>query len=156
MKKINLLYVSMILLVIISFVLGMYQYNSCKLKRIEIDEDIKIEELPETDHIMQKINEKKQEVICALDTEKLPNEDYYNYVSGKGTGKNVNCSILLKQDDEYYEIKTLLEGDTNGPKVNFTGCIKSKYLKENYELMLYDKECQKIYTYTGGASENNS
>ena len=151
MKKINLLYISIALVVVITLVLLIYQYTSCKPKKIEIDENnIEIEELPETDHIMQEINNKILKAICAIETDKFQEKDYYNYVIGRGKGKEVNCSLLLKMDGQYYELKTILEGDTQAPKVNISGCIKSKYLKDNFELLLYDKEKQKIYKYTRG------
>ena len=145
MNKINLLHISIMLLLMIALIFFVYQYISSIPRKIQISEDTEIEELPKTDHAMQDINSKMKKAVCAIETEKLLTEDYYNYVSGKGVGKKANCSILLKMDGEYYEIKTLLEGDVQSSKVNFVGCVKSKYLKEGYELLLYDKEKQKKY-----------
>lgn len=156
MNKINLLHISIILLLMIILAFFLYQYRSSIPKKINISEDIEIEELPKTDQAMQDINNKMKKVICSIETEKLSSEDYYNYVSGKGVGKKANCSILLKMDGEYYEIKTLLEGNVQVSKVNFVGCVKSKYIKEGYELLLYDKEKQKIYTYIGGTNERKN
>ena len=154
-SKIELIHIAIILILLIVLVLIIYQNNSVALHKISISENIEIEEVESTYKVIENINGKVKKIICGIETNKLLEKEYYNYVTGKGKGRDVNCSILLKKDNQYYKIKTL-QGETKEEKTNFEACIKNKYLEEEYEIFLYDKEKQKIYKYTGGVSERNN
>ena len=167
LSKIELIHIAIILFLMLTLIFVIYQNTSCALKKIEISENVETENLPETDHAIEDINTNKRvkKLVCAIDVDKLPEKEYYNYVTGKGTGRTVNCSILLKTDGNYYKVKTLQEetqegenqkGEIKAGKINLIGCVKNEYIKENSELLLYDEEKQKIYIYTGGSSETNS
>ena len=85
-----------------------YQNTSCAPKKIEISENIETEILPEIDHAIDDTNKRVKKLISAIDVDKLPEKEYYNYVTGKGTGRIVNCSILLKMDGNYYKVKNII------------------------------------------------
>ena len=156
LSKIQLIHIVIILFLMLVLIFAIYQNISCAPKKIEISENVETEILPEIDHAIEDTNKRVKKLICAIDVDKLPEKEYYNYVIGRGTGRTVNCSILLKTDGNYYKVKTLQEGEIQGEKINLVGCVKNKYVKENSELLLYDVEKQKIYTYTGGSSETTN
>ena len=160
LSKIQLIHVAIIIFLMLTLIFVIYQNTSCAPKKIEISENIETEILPEIDHAIEDTNKRVKKLICAIDVDKLPEKEYYNYVTGKGTGRIVNCSILLKMDGNYYKVKTLQEETQKGEiqigKINLIGCVKNKYIKENSELLLYDEEKQKIYTYTGGSGETTN
>ena len=155
-SKIELIHIAVILVFIIFILFLIYQNKSITPYKTSINEDMEIEELAANEKVVSDINEKKKKITCTLETSKLPEKEYYNYVTGKGKSKDVDCEILVKQDGQYYKIKTIQEGDTKASKINLVGCIKNKKLKEEYEIFLYDKQKQKLYKYTGGVSEENS
>lgn len=154
-SKIELIHIAIILIIILTLLFLIYQYKSIMPHKISINENIEIEEVSSTDKVVEDINEKKKKIICTLETAKLPEKEYYNYVTGRGKGIEVDCSILLKMDEQYYKIKTLQEDGAEEGKIKLVGIVKNKYLKEEFEILLYDNQKQKIYQYTGGISEKD-
>lgn len=153
MKNNFFLCITIIWGVLIFIIFGLYQYNSLKPKKIEIDTS-NVEIIKE-DCNVQDISKNKKKVTCVLDEKYIDEKEYYNYVIGKGTGIKINCTILLKTDDERtYKLKTLVEKNED-KKIYFTSCIKSKYLKDNYKIFIINNENNKIYEYIGENSENN-
>lgn len=159
LKKVQLFHIVIILVIVIPIVFIIYQKASVRPKEIKIENTEQSERLPEEDFSIKDISEKTKLITCAIDVSKLPKEEFFNYVSGKGTGTKINCCIVLKIKDRYYKLKTILQESaitvTEG-KINFEAVVKSKYLGENCEILLYDNENKKVYQYIGGKSEENN
>ena len=160
LEKIQLVHIVIILFLAILIIFWFYQNNSTKLKQINIDDiDAQVKELPEVDYNVQNINNKIKKITCAIDVTNLSSQEYFNYVSGKGVGIKVNCSIILKLENKFYKLKTLLQESATtivGGKINLVACVKNKYLKENYEILLYDNDGKQAYKYVGGTSEETN
>ena len=151
LKKIELFHIVIIVFIILGVFFAYYQYSSTVPKKV----DIKINETKELEQSnlqIEDISSKKKKIICKIDEKYLTEKEYTNYVIGKGTAREVDCSIILKVGEQYYKIKTLQQGST-GKKINLTGCVRTNYVKENSEILLYDNENQTLYKYSGGQSE---
>ena len=154
-EKIELVHIVIVLILVIFAIFGYYQYSSSVPKKANI-------EISQTQQIqrdyfnMEDINNKSKKITCQIDSKYLKEKDYDNYVLGKGKAREIDCYIILKSGDNYYKIKTLHQGNTEDGRVNLVGCIKTKYLVENCEILLYDNENQILYEYVGGQSEGNN
>lgn len=137
-------------LIIIIFVL--WQHNSGTLKMIKVKEEIVLTNLPQTYLQEEIIGNNKDIITCAINLNQIEDKEFLNYVSGEGIGKKVNFDIIVKKDGIYYRIKTI-EGKRDEEKVYLTGYVKTKYLPDNYEILLYNKDSNKIYDYNGGTNE---
>ena len=140
-KKIELVHVAIVLLFIVVVIFFGYQYKSSIPKKIEVDNE-KIEKLSDSEYTVQNATSKVKKITCSIDKEKIPEEEFYNYISGtgkgkekKGTGRRVNCSILVKSEDGYFKLKTLMEKEEDG-KIYLVGCARNKYLDEKSEILL--------------------
>ena len=139
-KKIQLIYLAILLGAGILIIFYGYQYFSRVPKKINIDENLISEESLQTDYNIQDIN--------AIQTKYFPKEKYKNYVLGEGEGKKVNCNILLKSDDKYYKLKTLVQGSPEEEIVNLIAIGKNKYFEKDYQILIYDNENERIYQYS--------
>lgn len=158
LKKVQLTHIAIILIIAIPIIFIAYQKSSIKPQKTNIENIEQTEELPQEDYVIQDISERTKMIKCGIDVSKLPQEEYFNYVSGKGMGAKVNCNIILKINDKYYKLKTILQESAvsiTGGRINFEAVVKSKYLGKDYEILLYDNETNKLYQYTGGKSEEN-
>lgn len=127
-----------------------YQYSSMIPKKIDIS--IEAEEALEDEVNIESITKNKKSIICKIDEKYFAEEKYNNYVLGEGTGVKIDCSILLKIDNQYYKIRTFYKSVEDG-KIQFVGYVNKKYLSKDYDILLYNNENSKIYRYVGDINE---
>ena len=150
LSQIELVYILVIMIIGIIFVFIGYQYISIIPKKMNIS--AKTEELLEDEVNIESITRNKKSIICSIDKKYFPEEEYNNYVLGEGKGIKINCSILLKKNNEYYKIKTLFKCEEDD-KIVFVGYVDKKYLLGDYEVLLYNNENSQIYRYIGDINE---
>ena len=142
--KINLIHISILLLIIIISIFTYYQYNSTIPKRVNVKG--KMEELLDDKFDVEKISKNKNIIKCQIDKRYFKEEEYDNYVLGKGKGIKINFNILLEKDGKYYKLKTLFDNESNG-KFNLISCVDNKYLSGDYKVLLYNNDNSRIYKY---------
>lgn len=153
LEKIELIHIVILLVIIIIFSFTYYQY-SASIPKLCNDIQVQLKEELEDYYTLQSVDKDKKRVVCAIDSNYLEETEYKNYITGASKGKKVNCSIILRQKDQFYKLKTIQQKIENG-KIYLAGFIKNKYLVEEYEIFLYDNENQRIYQYIGGKSEES-
>ena len=153
-EKIELFHIAIALIILIFVIFGFYQYNSSIPKKAKL-EISQTKQLPQQYFNIEDIDNKNKKVTCKIDKTYINEKEYNNYVIGKGTAREVDCSIVVKEGNDYYKIKTLHEGTSTEGRVNLVGCIRTNHLKENCEILLYDNENKTLYQYVGGQSEEN-
>lgn len=149
--KIELFHIVISVFIMLTIFFVYYQYSSTIPKKVNIQID-ETKELEQSNFQIEDINVKKKQITCKIDEKYIPEKEYNNYVIGKGTARKINCSIIMKVEDKYYKIKTLSQGTVDN-KIVLTGAVRTNYLLENYEIMLYDEGEHILYKYVGGQSE---
>ena len=155
LNKIEFTHIAIFIIIAIILFFVYYQYNSSVPKEEEIKNIEQTEQLDQENLSIQDITKKKKVITCTINEEEFNEEEYYNYVIGKGKGRIINCSILIKAKENYYKIKTLQRGKTEDGKIILEGIVRNNYLFENCEILLYNNENKKVYNFLGGSSETN-
>ena len=152
LPKAQILIILLILLLIIIGGFSYYQYSSTIPKKININEQI--EKLSE-EFKVEDINERKKLITCKINEKYLPEKEYNNYVIGKGTAREVDINIIIKTNGTYYKAKTLQQSKDENGIITLVACVRTRFLLDDYEILLYDNEQQKLYEYVGGKGEEN-
>ena len=152
--KVQILIILLILLLIIIGGFSYYQYSSTIPKKTNINTNGQIEKLSE-EFKVEDINERKKLITCKINEKYLQEKEYNNYVIGKGTAREVDINIIVKTKDKYYKAKTLQQSKDENGIITLVACVRTRFLLEDYEILLYDNEQQKLYEYVGGKSEEN-
>ena len=142
--KIDLIHIYIFLFILITLIFSYYQYNSTIPKRVNVKG--KMEELLDDKFDIEKVSKNKDIIKCQIDKRYFKEEEYDNYVLGKGKGIKINFNILLEKDGKYHKLKTLFDNESNG-KFNLISCVDNKYLSGDYKVLLYNNDNSKIYKY---------
>ena len=100
------------------------------------------------------INESKKIVSFETNAQNLKEQQYKNYILGEKTGRKLNVHIVLKDGNDFIKLDTKLKYyDFMQDRYTFYGYTTSKYLKEDVNIYVYNKDTNELISVKGESNE---
>lgn len=152
LKKIDMHYIVILIVVAVLFICVFYTYNSSTITKFQNNvSEIKQLEANNRFEII-KTKEGSYIINCSLNKSNLEKESFFNYISGKGEGYKINYIILVKIEGEYYKTKTIKTHE-NDDSIELSSFVRNKKMNQDSNISLYDVNNQTILEYEENSNE---
>lgn len=149
-------YFCVVIIFIITIFFMIWQYSLTQTQEIDITADIiqMSENMSKTEYV----EGGKILIKCYLETSKIETINGRNYVLGSFEGNKLNCSVVIKDGNNYQKLKTVYGkyhyiDDIDDLVYTFEACIKTDIEKDDLEIYLLDNEKNLMYQYVGEKNE---
>ena len=152
--KIEKVFLKVILAILIIFIFFVYRVTLFIPQKINL-ENIKPIQINEKFEIID-ISKNEKMIGSKIDVNYMELKEFYNYVLGEGTGIDIDYSIIVKIKDEYFKLKTKMDGysfDSSNENVyiEFKAFVNNKYLSD--EIFILNNDTNELFVLKGGSDE---